>query len=283
MRESPITSIEIRVEGAHQRPLWSTLTLPEERRGPVIVMAHGFLGFKDWAFFPWLSDFFAQAGFPTLRFNFSGSGMGHYRDGAFTELEAFQRDTFSRQVEDLRVVISALNRGQAAPELPPQKEVFLWGHSRGGAVCLLTAALNPQVQGVATWATIARVNRYFYETKQAWRKDGFLPCESSRTGQTLRYSLDFLEDAEQWGKEGDVPAYLNRVEIPVFLVHGSEDTSVPPEESESLAAIHPHAQLAILAKANHKFNSSHPFTDPPGVLIEAAQKTVRFYESLLSE
>ncbi len=270
-------TIDICIEGNHQRKLWGTITFPEKIEGPAIVMAHGLLSFKDWAFFPWLSHFFADAGFPTVRFNFSGSGMGPQTDGPFENLDAFQNDTISKQVEDLHFVIDFIARGNLAPDLPAQKRVFLWGHSRGGAVCFLSAANSPQVSAVATWATIARVNRYLYETKQAWRKQGFLTMESSRTGQTLKSSVDFLNDVEEWGKQGDIPTFLHHLKIPILLVHGAEDTSVPPDESESLAAIYPKARLAILAGANHKFNSNHPFTGPGAVLLQAAQNTLDFY------
>ena len=270
----------LKIESYQQREIWATLHVPDSIQGPPIVMAHGFLGFKDWAFFPWLAETFTQAGFPTLRFNFSGSGMSQKADGPFENLEAFEKDTLTRQVEDLRSVIQSLANGNLSPYLPAQKELFLWGHSRGGAVCFLAAANSPEVKAIATWATIARVNRYLYETKQSWRKQGFSIFESSRTGQSLQYSTDFLDDAEKWGKKGDVPVFFHRLPMPVLLVHGSEDVSVPPEESESLAAINSNARLAVLAGANHKFNAVHPFTEPPSSLIEAADKTIEFFKNV---
>jgi pimeloyl-ACP methyl ester carboxylesterase len=260
-------TIDFCVEGNHQRELWGTLTVPEKITGAAIVMAHGFLGFKDWAFFPWLSQTFAEAGFPVVRFNFSGSGMGPQIDGPFENLEAFQNDNISKQVEDLRAVISCVTQGKLEPDLTAQKQLLLWGHSRGGAVCILAAANSPQVQAIATWSTIARVNRYLYEVKQGWRDQGFLDIRSSRTGQNLKSSVQFLDDVEQWGKQGDVPTFMHHLKIPVLLLHGAEDTSVLPDESESLAAIYPRAQLAVLAGANHKFNADHPFTHPPAVLM----------------
>jgi pimeloyl-ACP methyl ester carboxylesterase len=275
-----VRTVDFCVEGILQRELWGTLTVPDKTRGPVIVMAHGALGFKDWAFFPWLASFFAEAGYPVIRFNFSGSGMGPETDGPFEDLEAFQEDTITKQVEDLLSIIHCATHGKWEPDLPAQKKIYLWGHSRGGAVSLIAAARTVAVQGVATWATISRVNRYLYEVKQAWRKQGFQVFESSRTGQSLRYSTAFLDDVEKWGKEGDLPTYLHNLNVPVLLVHGSEDSSVSPDESESLAAIHPTSQLAILAGANHKFNADHPFTQPPAVLLEAAQRTLDFYQKL---
>jgi pimeloyl-ACP methyl ester carboxylesterase len=243
-------------------------------------MSHGLLGFKDWAFFPWLAETFAAAGFPALRFNFSGSGMGPHSDGPFQETSAFEADTISRQVEDLRSVLAAVVRGDLAPDLPACPGVFLWGHSRGGGVSILSAAGQPKVHGIAAWASISRVNRYFYEVKQAWRLQGFSAVESSRTGQLLKSGIGFLDDAEAWGKKGDIPFLLGHLKAPLLLVHGAEDTSVPPEESESLAALYPRSRLLLLAGANHKFNASHPWTVPSAVLSEAARKTVEFFESL---
>jgi pimeloyl-ACP methyl ester carboxylesterase len=275
-----LKTIDFCIEGPRQREIWGVLTVPDIITNSTIIMAHGFLGFKDWSFFPWLSQFFATDGFPTIRFNFSGSGMGPQVDGPFENLEAFQSDTISKQVEDLRSVISSVIEGKLEPDLPKQKQVFLWGHSRGGAVCLLSATNSPQVQAIAIWSSIARVNRYLYEAKQTWRKQGFIAIESSRTGQLLKSSVDFLDDVERWGKQGDVPTFLHHLKIPVFLIHGAEDTSVLPDESESLAAIYPQARLAILAGANHKFNSDHPFTKPSEVLTQAAQKTLDFYRDV---
>ncbi|HET9868991.1 MAG TPA: alpha/beta fold hydrolase [bacterium] len=269
------------IEAPGGRDLWGTVTAPQRPQGPPVVMAHGFLGFKDWAFFPWLAETFAREGFPAVRFNFSGSGMGPEADGPFRQLEAFQADTISRQVEDLHRVLRAVTGGQFAREgLAGGDSALLWGHSRGGAVCLLGAVNRPEVKGVSTWASISRVNRYFYEDKKAWRERGFFPVESARTGQQLRYSPDFLDDVERWGKAGDVPTHLHHLTVPVLLVHGSEDDSVPPEESESLAALYPQSRLAILAGANHKFNASHPFAEAAPVLREAAQRTVEFYRTL---
>ena len=279
-RETDLPTFDFCIESPGGRDIWGTATVPQKPTGPAILMAHGFLGFKDWAFFPWLAAAFAREGFPVLRFNFSGSGMGPEIDGPFSQLEAFEADTISRQVQDLHSVIGAVTGGQFKKEGVRGDKVLLWGHSRGGAVCLLAAVNRPEVAGVSTWASISRVNRYFYEDKKAWREKGFFPVQSSRTGQNLKYSPAFLEDVEKWGKAGDVPTHLHHLKIPVFLVHGSEDDSVLPEESESLAALYPHSRLAILAGANHKFNAAHPFTEAPPVLREAAERTVEFYRSL---
>ena len=268
------------LEGYDGRKLWASLILPPVAEGPPVVMAHGLLGFKDWAFFPYLAACFAGAGFPTIRFNFSGSGMGPHRDGPFTDLTGFENDTITRQVEDLHAVVSAVRSGRI-PGCAPSEKAFLWGHSRGGGVALLTAVRDPAVAAVASWAPISRVMRYPHETAQDWRRRGYQVIESSRTGQSLKCSSAFLEDAEKWAREGDLPVQVHRLTVPALLVHGSEDASVPPAESESLAAVCPTSQLVILSGADHKFGASHPFTDPGATLQEAVRRTVGFFKGQL--
>ncbi|HVZ80122.1 MAG TPA: alpha/beta hydrolase [bacterium] len=274
-----LRTVDFCLEGP--REIWGTLTLPEgDPAKPPVVMSHGFLGFKDWSFFPWVAGSLAAAGYPVVRFNFSGSGMGPQADGPFEDLAAFEADTITRQVEDLKRVLGAVVSGGFEPDLPAVPRAFLWGHSRGGGVSLLAAVNRPEVLGIATWATLSRVNRYLYEMKKTWKEKGYYPFESSRTGQVLKSGIAFLEDAEHWGREGDIPTYLHHLTAPVLLVHGSEDVSVKPDESESLAALHPSAQLAILAGADHKFNSVHPFPGPSPALEAAFQRTLAFFESV---
>jgi pimeloyl-ACP methyl ester carboxylesterase len=154
---------------------------------------------------------------------------------------------------------------------------MLWGHSRGGGVALLAAAGNPTVAVVAAWAPISRVNRYKMDITSEWRRLGYRSFESNRTGQTLKSSVNFLADLDKWNRLGDIPSEAFRLKIPVFLLHGQNDTSVLPRESESLAAVIPHARLAILSGADHKFNSSHPFEEPSEMLLEAVDRTIRFW------
>jgi pimeloyl-ACP methyl ester carboxylesterase len=244
-------------------------------------MAHGLLGFKDWGFFPYLADCFAKAGFPAVRFNFSGSGMGSNQDGPFTDLAGFENDTITRQVEDLHAVLSAVRAGRI-PGCAPSQKAFLWGHSRGGGVALLTAVRDPAVAAVAAWAPISRVMRYPYETVQEWRRQGYRVFESSRTGQSLKCSSAFLEDTERWARQGDLPVQVHQLTIPALLLHGASDPTVKPEESESLAAVCPTARLVVLSGADHKFGCSHPFMSPGDILREAARLTVGFFKGHLS-
>lgn len=272
-------SNQFSMESFDGRRLWCDLDLPADPQGPLVVMAHGFMGFKDWGFFPYVASAFAASGFPVLRFNFSGSGMKEATDGLFTDLQGFQEDTITRQVEDLHAVVDAAKKGRV-PGLGPCDRVMLWGHSRGGGVALLSAVGDVTVKAVAAWAPISRVARYKMEVTEDWRRKGYRAFKNGRTGQELRSSVAFLEDLEKWRGLGDIPSEAFRLKVPILLVHGQEDVSVKPEESESLARILPTARLAVVSGADHSFSSQHPFDQPSEALDKALKITQEFLKEV---
>jgi len=71
---------------------------------PCLIFVHGFKGFKDWGFWPYSGNYFAERGFFILTFNFSHNGIGENLT-EFTELEKFANNTFSLELEDLNEII----------------------------------------------------------------------------------------------------------------------------------------------------------------------------------
>ena len=96
--------------------------LPERPRALVIII-HGFKGFKDWGFFPWLAQRLSHHHLAVCRFNMSRSGIGDDPE-TFDRLDLFEGDTYSTQLDDLRGVV-AYGQKQV-PNVP----TFLLGHSR---------------------------------------------------------------------------------------------------------------------------------------------------------
>jgi len=77
------------------------------RRGvPHAILVHGFKGFMDWGFFPAMAGRIASHGVAAVRFNVSGSGIGEDLD-TFSDLEAFARNTLSREIEDIDTPLSS--------------------------------------------------------------------------------------------------------------------------------------------------------------------------------
>src|SRR3989339_708969 len=119
--------------------------------GKTLVFVHGFKGFKDWGFGPYLGEYFANRGFFVITFNFSHNGIGENKT-EFNELEKFAKNTFSREVRELNEIISAFRNDFF--EVKGNTPLGLIGHSRGGAIVLLTASKRTDVDAIVTWAAI---------------------------------------------------------------------------------------------------------------------------------
>ncbi|HET7436355.1 MAG TPA: alpha/beta fold hydrolase, partial [Thermoanaerobaculia bacterium] len=240
------------------------LAVPDRPRA-LVVLVHGFKGFKDWGFFPWLSEHLCRHRAVVCRFNMSRSGIGENPE-TFDRLDLFEGDTYSAQVSDLRKVVEhAQSRHRSLP-------VFLVGHSRGGGVALLAAKHIPKLSGVATWSAISRVDRWSEEDMREWRERGYREEVNSRTKQVMRMSTAILDDAPRH----DVLGSAADLEVPLLVVHGARDESVSSAEAHAIAATRHDANLVIIGKASHTYNAIHPLVHVPHELSMAAEITAHF-------
>jgi uncharacterized protein len=158
---------------------------------------------------------FHQLGFSTLIFDYRGYGRS---EGAFpTEAEVY-RDAGA--VWDYLVKIRGIQ-----PE-----NIFLYGHSLGGAIAIDLAVRQPQVAGVITDGTFTSM-RAVADQVPIYR---FFPADL-----LLTHYFDSLSK-------------LRLLRAPLLLIHGTEDRVVPPTMSQVLydKATVP-KQLLILPGAGH--------------------------------
>jgi alpha-beta hydrolase superfamily lysophospholipase len=240
-----------------------------DRPRALVIIIHGFKGFKDWGFFPWTAQRLMQHRLAVCRFNMSRSGIGDDPE-SFDRLDLFEHDTYSTQLRDLATVVA---HAQAQlPGLP----TFLFGHSRGGGIALLGAEDVPDLRGVITWAPISRVDRWDEETKRTWRERGVMEVENARTRQVMRMSPVMLDDYEANAERLNILAAASRIEVPLLVIHGGRDESVPAEEGRLIARRTPQGSVAVLDRASHTFNAIHPLIHVPFELLTAAELTAHF-------
>lgn len=248
-------------------PIRGDLDVPAGAKA-LVVIVHGFKGFKDWGFFPWLYDTLCAQRFAVCRFNMSRSGIGENPE-TFERLDLFADDTYSGQVADLRKVVAY---AQERADVP----TFLAGHSRGGGVALLAAPHVANLCGVVTWSAIARTDRWDDGTKQRWRRDGFIDVENARTKQMMRMSTRMLDDVEANRDALDIAGAATRIEQPILVIHGARDESVPLSESAEIETAAVDASRVVIANAGHTYNAIHPLVHVPPPLTMAAAVTARF-------
>ncbi|HXO21381.1 MAG TPA: alpha/beta fold hydrolase [Thermoanaerobaculia bacterium] len=272
------TTSSFSLPGPSGAPLDGLLDLPEHGSGPwpAVVICHGFKGFMEWGFFPYLAALLADRGFAAVRFNLSGSGMRPGEDRV-ADPAAFRANTHSAELADLLAVMAATGR-EIAPGQVDMARLGLLGHSRGGGAAVLAAARpewRERVRVLVTWAAVASFDRYTPEQKEIWRRDGELAVENTRTGQRLALGLELLTDLEEHAGELDVTAAASRVRTPWLIVHGEEDESVPVADAHRLdaAANASVKDLLLIPGAGHTFGSRHPFAGPTPHLIQALNAT----------
>ena len=252
--ETAVREIEIRGQG--HSPVRADLRKASSGADrALIVVCHGFLGYKRWGFFPYLSDRLAGAGFDVLTISFSLNGIDE-ATGLFDRPEEFARNTVSAEIADLRRVLAFVRGGALDRDGISGEALGLFGHSRGGAVALLVAGECREARSIVTWSTLGRLDRYTERRKAAWRKEGALVFNDPRARGPLRLDYSYYEDIDARRETFDLPRAAAALSIPHLMVHG----------------------------AGHTFNVTHPMRRPTSALERAVGLSAEwFVRTLVTE
>jgi pimeloyl-ACP methyl ester carboxylesterase len=250
--------------------------------GPCLIFVHGFKGFKDWGFFPYLGNYFSEKGFFVLTFNFSHNGIGSL-NSEFTELDKFAKNTISLEISELNDLINAYSQGFFGNK--KSNEIILIGHSRGGAVSLLSSLINDKPFAYAVLATVAKLDKYTERQKREWKKNGYIEVLNSRTKQMMRMDVDLLKDIEE-NIDGslNIKNAVKKLNKPLLIIHGEQDVTVPISEAEDIYSWSNQAKTELfkLPNAGHTFDIVHPFAGTNKKFIEILEKTDSFFKRILN-
>ncbi len=253
----------------------STFGFQNIKSAPCLIFVHGFKGFKEWGFFPYSANYFANKGCFVISFNFSHNGIGEEKT-EFTELEKFAKNTVSLEVSELVQVIHAYRNGFFDERVFGQ--FGLIGHSRGGGVALLSSLIE-KADVYVVWASVDRFDRYTKHQKNEWRKTGYFEALNSRTNQIMRMNVEALDDVElNKNSSLSIKRAVNDLNKPLLIVHGDQDLTVPIKEAYQLYewSDKNRTEMEIIPVSGHTFDIVQPFAGSNAKFDLVIEKTQNF-------
>ena len=199
----------------------------------IVLVGHGVTGNKDRPFLIALAEALSVAGFPVLRFSYSGNGDSQGR---------FVDSTVTKETADLGSVIDALKGWTVA----------YVGHSMGGAVGVLRASVDPRIAYLVSLAGMVHTRAF------SQREFGtVIPDQGCMWDEpTCPLSSAYMNDLAQIDT---LVGLASQIRVPWLLIHGTEDDVVPITDSREIAARadSSRTQLLEIAGAGHLFAESH--------------------------
>jgi len=95
----------------------------------------------------------------------------------------------------------------------------------------------------------------------------------------MRMNISLLEDLERHAERLDIKTALGRIEVPVLIIHGSEDMAVDADEAQTIydgLKSKDLSMLKILENTGHTFGAVHPFAGSTAHLETVIEEVVSF-------
>jgi dienelactone hydrolase len=274
----PIETIEIPAADGH--PIRGDLYKPlDGSRSGLVILCHGFKGYRTWGFFPYLATCLAGAGIAALAIDFSFDGDL----GGTPRPDLFQRNTIQRERSDLETVLRPVVHERLGSLAGARVPVGLFGHSRGGVVATLAACDNETIGALCTWSCPAHPDHFTEAQKERWRRQGQYDFTDARGGSRLALSTDYLDDLEANRDAYDLVRRVATLRVPHLIVHGEADLAVRVNDAHALHGAEKELgdKKLLVLRTGHTFGvtdgSAMVPDDPPQALVEACFSTVRWF------
>ena len=204
---------------------------------PLLVICHGFCGSADGGSSPQLAATLLRYGISTLRFSFS------------------PQRCLSQQIAEISAVIEHCRQC-----LSP--EIALLGRSMGAAASLVFAAQDQKLAGLCLMASPADLRSTFQRILGAdfTRLEQGNPLTVYHEKTPVNLTPAFIDDFNRY----DLPLAASKLDrMPLLVIHGLEDKTVPPSHGQQLyaAALFP-KQLMLLPGVTHSFTGCADYFIP---------------------
>ena len=209
---------------------------PDLDRHPVCIIFHGFTGQKTGTKFCYvqLARMLEAKGIATFRFDFLGSGESDLN---------FKDMTFKDELACARVIL------EEALKMENCTEIYVLGHSMGGAVASELAKLYPQViSKLVLWAPAFNLPAAldYLTGKVEPSSHGLYDQGGYEISQT------FVDDILARDFYADLDTYKNEL----LVIHGTNDTTVPFDISKIyVPKFNQQLKFVPIEGANHNYDT----------------------------
>ena len=198
----------------------------------------------------------------------------------FEDLDAFGNNNFSKELDDLCLVIDYLTTSKEFNKEFKSNEITLFGHSRGGAISLLKSAEDDRIANVVSWASPSNfIDRLPKEEKAAkWKQTNVAYIYNGRTKQNMPMYYQFYENCIANADRLNIEKAVSNLKVPHLHIHGDADPTVLIEEAHNMKSWNKNTILHIIKDANHVFDGCHPYnlSKFPPDLQKAIDVTIAF-------
>jgi len=211
--------------------IYALMTVPNGQKPatgwPVIIFNHGYIPpaqYRTTERYVAYVDAIARSGYIVFKSDYRGHGSSQGPpEGAYG---------YPGYTDD---VLNALASVKAYKDADPNR-IGMWGHSLGGQLTLRSMVINPSIKAGVIWAGVVAP---YSDLLSRWRRPNsptpVVPSSARRWRDNFVATYGSPEANPAFWDSISPNAYLGDVSGPIQIHHGSADTSVPIEFSETLA------------------------------------------------
>lgn len=217
------------------------------KRCPLCIVQHGLTGHMEENHIVAVAAALREAGVATLRVEM----YGHGKSGG-----TFGKHTLLKWVDNMLDVIDY------AKELDFVSGLYLCGHSQGGLLAMLVAALRPKdlkaiipLSPAIVIVRSAREGRMFQMTFDPAHIPDRIFFDKPNLAEGGTEAPSFCGDYFRIAQHIHVDEAIAGYRGPVLLVHGTADEGVPVQDSIDAAAAYANARLVLIEGDDHGYHA----------------------------
>ena len=250
----------------------------------IVMIIPGFLGYTDWGFYPSLAKILAGRGYAVILFNHSTGGVGE-NGKPYSGLANLKNMTIERDLSDVARIFKALKENEL-PGLPDLSglPVFPVGHSKGGAIGILSSAGEPSVAALVTVNGTSDLLRIPKEKAYEIIERGFQEKTIPGTKINIRVSNEYWKQLIENPGRYDVFHVLKSSAKKILFVQGVLDDKISVSEAKAMhEAAPPGSELLLFEGVDHNLGYTSPSEPVDAKGIEALTAIADWIDRALLE